>query len=152
MPITPMGGKSFGFWHIPDVGEWVHVRFDHGRLEHPMWEGGWWGNGDCTPDMNVNNVVLCTKEGLKLVFHRDTKQIEVTQKSGNVITIGDDSITLNHHSDVKILSQGNIEVTAQGKVSITAPEIDLTGAVKITGDVHLTGAGVIVPAPWSTPV
>lgn len=154
-PIAPMAGRSCGLWNVPDVGEWVHVRFDHGRIEFPMWEGGWWGTGDPTADMTVKNVVLCTVEGLKLIFNRTTKVITIQQDSGNSIIIDGDSIVLNHISDVKINAGGNVEVTAQDKVTviaqeldITAPTVKITGQLEVTGDVTLTGAGTITPAPW----
>lgn len=125
-PISPMAGKSFGIWHVPDVGEWVHVRFDHGRIEFPMWEGGWWGTGDTTADMTVKNVVLCTLEGLKIILNRTAKSITIQQDSGNAIVITEDSIAINHIA----------------KVVITAPEVDITAPiVKITGQLEVTGEG-----------
>ncbi len=146
-PRTTMGGKQFGFWHVPDVGEWVYVSFDHGRLDYPLWEGGWWGAGDPTTDMVPTSVVLATKEGLKIVLDRQNEVITIQQTNGNSIIIDSGEIIISHNSDIVLQAQGSVtinahaqvNVTAQDKVSITAPEIDLTGNVLIAGNLGVSG-------------
>lgn len=141
-PVAPCAGKSFGIWHVPDVGEWVHVRFDHGRLEYPMWEGGWWGQGDPTSDMVPTNVVVCTKEGLKIVLNRSDKTVTIQQADGNNIVVSQGTIEINHAGDLNVNIQGSVNIAAQGKATITsADEIDLVGNTKITGALTVTGEG-----------
>jgi phage baseplate assembly protein gpV len=138
LPVTPYAGKNFGFWAIPDVGEMVHVRFDHGRLDHPMWEGGWWGQNETTPDMSQSNVVLATKEGLKVVLKRSSREILIQQDNGNSVLIDGSRITLNHHGDVSITAQGAVNITAQNPVRLTAPEVDVMGNLSVMGNLTLT--------------
>lgn len=151
-PISSMGGVSSGIWHVPDVGEWVHVRFDHGRLDFPMWEGGWWGNGDTTPDMIPTRVVMCTKEGLKIVLDRSAKSVLIQQDDGNSVLIEENKTTITATGDVAINTQGKTQINAQDDVDITTQgTVNITGDVNIVGDVTITGAGIIQPSPWSTP-
>jgi hypothetical protein len=138
MPVTAYAGKNCGLWVVPDAGEWVHVRFDHGRLDYPMWEGGWWGQGEITADMVPKHVVLATKEGLKIVLSRESKQILLQQDTGNSILIDGSRIILNHQGNVSIAAQGDVDITAQSPIRITAPEVDVLGNLSISGSLSIT--------------
>lgn len=140
-PETPYAGNGFGMWAIPDIGESVYVRFDHGRPEKPIWHGGWWGTGETTDDMTLKKVVLTTLEGLKIVIDRDAASILLEQALGNSVLIDPNQIYLQHSGsiicegqDVTVQSMGTTELRAQGVVLLEALDevrITSTGLVKI---------------------
>lgn len=105
-PKSPYGGKNFGLWAVPDTGDWVYVSFDHGRPEYPLWEGGWWGEGEVTSDMTPRNVVLATSEGMKVVIDRDMETVLIQQSNGNNLLITPDHIDIQSTGLVNISSNG----------------------------------------------
>lgn len=138
-PETPYAGNGFGFWAIPDVGEYVYVRFDHGRPDHPIWHGGFWGEDDITDeDMTPKKVVLLTKEGMKIVMDRENQTLLMEQTLGNSVFISDDILALKHVNkilvdgqDVTVQSMGTTEVRAQGTCLVEAlDEVSITSAGK----------------------
>jgi len=140
-PETPYAGNGFGFWAIPDIGEYVYVRFDHGRPDKPIWHGGWWGDQDMTDDMVPGKVVLATAEGLKIVIDRTAGSILLEQSPGNSVLIDPTQIYLTSDGDIKcegknvtVQSMGAVEVSAQGTCYVEAfDEIRVTslGLIKI---------------------
>lgn len=124
---SAMAGKGFGFWHVPDVGEWVYVQFDHGRSEFPIWDGGWWGTGDTTEDMIVSKVVLTTKEGLKLVFDRDGS-----------------TILIQHSEQTYVFLEAGRATIQAPQLILESDDIELKGPTKITGAVTVIGDGNVV--------
>jgi phage baseplate assembly protein gpV len=135
-PQALIAGKSFGLWCIPDVGEWVHVTFDHGRLDAPIWRGGWWAQGETTPDMVPTKVVLATKEGMKMVFDRPLNTITVENDDGSNVVFSQDSIQFNHFTKIAItcptaeINATDVKVQAD-TVDIEATTITITGNTSI---------------------
>lgn len=123
LPKAPFGGSQFGLWAIPDVGDWVYVSFDHGRPEYPIYEGGWWGNGDTTSDMVTSKITLVSKEGMKIVIDRSAKTILVEQSNGNSIK----------------LSATEIDVTSSSTISLSAPIVKVTGNLTVDGELTVSG-------------
>lgn len=50
-PMSPIGGPSYGFKSLPSVDDNVYVMFEGGRLDAPLWIGGWWARGDMPDDL-----------------------------------------------------------------------------------------------------
>jgi phage baseplate assembly protein gpV len=153
-----------GIWHVPDVGETVYVVFDHGRPEYPMWQGGWWGEGDTTEDMSIMKVVVCTPEGLKVVLDRSAQTIFLEQSPGNSVLLSDDKLTIAHNGTIEvtgdsvdIVSTGTTNLRGQGVVNVDALDevnITSTGSIKVdaadtvevssTGELTVASAGTCV--------
>lgn len=154
-PVTAYSVCKGGIWAIPDVGEWVHVQFDHGRAEYPLWLGGWWSEKETTTDMTPSKVVVCTPEGLKVVMDRKEMTILVEQSQGNSVMISDAECRVTHNlkvkvdaMDVDIVSQGRCRVTSMDEVQVTAMDdvnILATGTVTVDGSdsVEIGSAGSI---------
>jgi uncharacterized protein involved in type VI secretion and phage assembly len=53
-PCMPFAGKNTGFLAIPPKGSNVWVEFEGGRMDRPIWSGGFWNSGQApakiTPD------------------------------------------------------------------------------------------------------
>jgi phage baseplate assembly protein gpV len=50
--MTPMEGKEFGWYTLPDVDDVVCVVFMHGDMNHPVIVGGIWSKEDKPPEPN----------------------------------------------------------------------------------------------------
>jgi len=142
-PKSPMAGKSFGFWHLPDVGEWVWVSFDHGRAEYPIWEGGWWGIDEQTDDMVKNKIVLTCREGLKVIIDRTANCLILSHPAGSTITLDDTGIKLA--GDTVLIDTSSLSV--KGRVTMddsaaAAPGVSGTFAT-VTGTVITVQDGII---------
>lgn len=143
-PKSAMAGSQFGFWHVPDVGEWVYVQFDHGRSDFPIWEGGWWGLNDQTADMVTSKVVLATKEGLKLVFDRANGTILVSHPAGSSIQLDDTGIIVAGESVSLVASTVIVSGDTTFQDNITCS----TGATGVfttsTGSIVTVQDGIVV--------
>lgn len=135
-PQALIAGKAFGLWCIPDAGEWVHVTFDHGRLDAPLWRGGWWGTGDTTPDMVPTKVVLATKEGIRIVLDRLLQSVLIENDDGSSVFMDGNSIKVSHYLKVEVtapeidLSAPQVKVDAS-QVEVQADTVTITGNVSI---------------------
>lgn len=50
--VTPMEGKEFGFYALPDIGDVVTVMFIAGSMSQPVVFGGIWSKADISPEPN----------------------------------------------------------------------------------------------------
>lgn len=120
LPLSPAAG-AFTFWHIPDVGDWVYVEFDHGRAEYPLWTGGWWGDGESPDEASKSKVLLMTKEGARIVFDRSENSIRIAVEE----------------TSIKVSTDG---IQVEGNISIDG-DLSLTGSLSVAGDANFaTGA------------
>lgn len=157
-PKAPFGGGSNGFWCIPDVGSYVYVEFDHGRLDKPIWHGGWWGDSDVTTDMTPDKVVIAVKEGMKVVMDRKAQTLLLFQDEQNFVELTPDFTKVSHTTKVVIESEaaqvttlGDTTISAMGKVNIEGADsvnVISGGTVKIDGadyaDISSTGVCNII--------
>lgn len=44
LPVMPFGGRGYGVFFQPSVGESVYVLFEHGNVNKPLYIGGWWAS------------------------------------------------------------------------------------------------------------
>ena len=49
-PITPLAGAQHGIKFIPEAGDQVWVEFENGRVDMPLWKGGWWARDEIPDD------------------------------------------------------------------------------------------------------
>jgi len=126
LPIASAAG-AFSLWHIPDVGDWVYVEFDHGRAEYPLWSGGWWGTGESPDEASNSKILLITKEGARIVLDRS-----------------DNSITLRvEETSIKVATAG---IQVEGNLSING-DLSLTGELSVEGNADFaTGASGVFTA------
>ncbi len=125
--ITPHSGLEQGFYFIPEIGDEVLVAFEGGNAEKPYVLGSLY-HGKAKPDTlfeSENNIkAIRTRSGHTIEFI-DTDGAEELKiydynKENYVITLA------SHSQEIKIESQGNIDIKAEGELSMEA-----TGDMKI---------------------
>ena len=157
---TLMGGNKRGSFFIPDKGDEVLVVFEAGDVRRPYVIGGLWNGTDAPPesmDSNGKNdkKVLCSRSGVKvtlddtsgqekfiaetpssgpsLTLKKGPSSVEISDGSGNSITLDSSGITMQTGSSVTInassVTINATSVTATGSTTVSAA---LTVAASIT--------------------
>jgi uncharacterized protein involved in type VI secretion and phage assembly len=89
---TPMGGKSFGFYALPDVDDAVAMMFIGGDINHPVILGGVWSKEDPPPEPNQdgkNNFRgYRSRAGHRLIFDDTSKTKVVLSDSSTSLMMG----------------------------------------------------------------
>lgn len=146
--MTPMAGKDYGIFLLPDVGDEVLVGFCDGNINQPYILGSLYNSEKKQPSQikeGKNEIrMIKTKCGhtITLVDEKDQEKIEIKSSTGINITIedkeesiklvdkdGKNSITINGKN-------GLISITADKKLELAAGKSKLTidgegNAVKI---------------------
>lgn len=92
--VTPMIGKKFGFYTLPDIGDQVVVAFIQGDIHKPIILGGVYNKTDTPPEHNDdkgNNFRgYRSRQGARMIFDdSDKTKIVFADKSGkHTIGIG----------------------------------------------------------------
>lgn len=139
--LTPMTGKEYGMYFLPEVGDEVLVAFEHGMIEFPYILGGLWNGKDKPPDTNSdgknNKRVIKSRSGniIRLDDTEGEEKIEVIDKSGKnsiVISTKDNKITIAADADITIQSsQGKLKLSGKGI------EIDSQAEIKISASQNM---------------
>ena len=107
----------FGFF-VPDIKAPVWVSFKNGDPSHPIWEHGWFGNGDVPSEAlnngtNPTNRVYKTKGGNTLEIDDKNKLMRLTSPGGIVFEVNKNGISLGSKSasaEPAVLGDKNAEV------------------------------------------
>lgn len=116
-PILPFAGPGYGFKSLPPVGGFVWVEFERGRVDLPMWKGGWFSDNDMPDDLKateshgwftpLGHQILMDEQsgsefirvkhlnGETLIEFDSEGSIFITNKSGQKVHIGDGADTAN---------------------------------------------------------
>ena len=149
---TPMEGKQFGWYVLPDVDDVVVVMFIGGDFSQPVIVGGVWSKPDFSPEPNedgANNfrgyrsrsghrmVFDDTKSGTKLWFgDKTTKQmvgIGKFAKDGagpNICAAWKPPMSGDFGISISTM-EGKMEITAKEKLSIKADNIKINAKTTI---------------------
>jgi uncharacterized protein involved in type VI secretion and phage assembly len=166
LPCLPAAGDTSGFHVVPPVGAGVWIEFEAGDPDHPVWTGGWWGDGQVPTDETGKPAqpalkALRSEQGLLVALDDDDQTITVCDADGrNLLSVA--------------VTDGQVRVQAAAKVVVEAPLIELVERAShpvVLGDtllqylnqivsmfnshLHLgqTAAGAlpVTPAPPATP-
>ncbi len=126
MPCAPFGGKSLGFFALPDKDAGVWIEFEHGDPDYPIWSGCWWGSLAEMP----SNLIVPPPASNKVL---------IKTKGGNSVLIDDTpgigGITLETSSGQKIVINAlGIEITngMGASIKMTGPMISINnGALEV---------------------
>jgi phage baseplate assembly protein V len=147
-------GNGYGAVFLPEVGDEVLVAFIQGDMRQPIILGGLYNGQDKPPAQRSaisDQKMLRTKAGHVLLLDDSPGKecVRVTTKGGHDLNLSDadHSITLKTSGGGTIqIDDSGGEITVQipsgqsvklapGKITVTAPEIVLSGAqVKLGGD------------------
>lgn len=92
--VSPMEGKKFGWYTLPDVDDVVVIAFIDGEMQHPVLLGGVWSKADSSPEPNEdgkNNFRgYRSRAGARLILDdSDKTKVVLADKTGkNVVGIG----------------------------------------------------------------
>jgi len=92
--LTPMEGKKFGWYTLPDIDDVVAVMFIHGDMSQPVIMGGIWSKPDFSPETNEdgkNNFRgYRSRSGHRLILDdtAKTKVVLADKTTKNMVGIG----------------------------------------------------------------
>jgi hypothetical protein len=142
-PMVPIGGPSYGFKSFPPVGGFVWVEFERGRVDLPVWKGGWFAQGDIPDDLKPNEahgwftpaghqILMDGQEGAEFirVKHKNGSSlieldsqgsIFITNSSGQKVNVGDGADTANEPAVLGTTLKGFLEQILDAIVALTVP-------------------------------
>jgi uncharacterized protein involved in type VI secretion and phage assembly len=163
--LTPMEGKKFGWFVLPDIDDVVIVMFIGGDSSQPVIVGGVWSKPDFSPEPNedgANNfrgfrsrcghrmVFDDTKSGTKLWFADKTTKLMVGMgkfaKDGagpNICAVW--KPPMSGEGGISISSmEGKMEITAKTKLSIKGENVKINAKttidIKAGSDLQMEGS------------
>jgi len=85
-PCSPYAGNGVGFFFIPPTNANVWIEFEEGKLDHPIWSGCFWGEGElpATPALAGTKMIktsygtITIDDTLQSVKIQTTNQLKVT--------------------------------------------------------------------------
>lgn len=122
LPCVPIGGKGHGFFALPRVGDSVWIEYENGDIDHPIWVGCFWPDGQDLPDaartLPPAAAVWLTADKLGLVIQEGNHpSLVLMGPSGTKITLDSNGIEItNGHATIKLannsinLNDGALEV------------------------------------------
>jgi uncharacterized protein involved in type VI secretion and phage assembly len=163
--MTPMEGKKFGWYTLPDIDDVVVVMFIAGDTSQPVILGGVWSKPDFSPETNEdgkNNFRgYRSRCGHRLIFDDSdkTKIVLADKTTKNMIGIGSMATAgtgpnvcavykppMSGDGGVSISTmEGTLEITCKaGALKVTAENIKISAKttidIKATGDMKLDGS------------
>ena len=93
-PAAPFAGDGHGFVMLPEKGAGVWIEFAAGRLDDPIWSGGWWANDQRPNPQGPGVRTIVSKSGHKLVLDDDANEVTVAHGDGPTIKLTSDEITI----------------------------------------------------------
>lgn len=136
---TLMAGNNRGTWFIPEVGDEVLIAFQAGDPRQPYVVGSLW-NGDDRPPRSMdaagdNNLrVLRTRSGLELIFDdtEGSERITLETPTGQKLVLRDDApqVEISDASGNQItLEPSGVTVEAPDKVTIQASTVEVSASI-----------------------
>jgi uncharacterized protein involved in type VI secretion and phage assembly len=120
LPCVPYAGSGVGFFAIPPNNANVWVEFEDGNLDHPIWTGVFWGEGESpvsdpsymTKTLATDNVTITIDDtpgaGGITIETASGMQLQM-DSTGITLTCGSSTISLNQES--VSINDGALEVT-----------------------------------------
>lgn len=141
-PIVPFAGNGFCAKFIPAVGTYVYVEFENGKLDIPLWKGGWWAQNDMPSDFTAletygfqtpggHKIILDEQSGQEFirVEHSNGAKIEldsngsifVTNTTGQKVNVGAGADSANEPALLGTTLKGLLEQLIDGLTALTVP-------------------------------
>ncbi len=162
--VTPMEGKEFGWYTLPDVDDVVVVMFLAGDTSQPVIIGGVWSKPDFSPEPNEdgkNNFRgYRSRAGARLILD-DSSKVKITfsdKTAKNMVGVGNFGKDgagpnvcaiykppMSGDTGVSVSTmEGKLEITAKGKLKVDAGQnikinAEKTIDVKAGGEVMIDG-------------
>ena len=130
LPCVPSAGLASGFFVVPPVGSSVWVEFEGGRVESPIWTGGFWpASADVPPLANTppaipsgQNIIIQTT-GQNMLLLSDA---QATPDSGGIV------LKSPSGASIVVNSTGiHMDTGGGASLSLVASVVSLTGTVNL---------------------
>jgi len=151
---TPMTGKGYGTFFLPEVDDEVLVAFERGDIRFPYVVGSLWNSDRKPPVTNAdgrNDIrTIRTRKGHALRFEDGVKgRVRLELNDGKALTIDDGGITIDAGNGNRIVIGGAsnaITIDAASTLRLRAPQIALeaSGALEIKSGGTLTLRGSMI--------
>lgn len=112
LPCVPYAANDLGWHAIPPVGASVWIEFEAGEIDHPIWVGCFWDEGEQVPGPNPETFVLKTP-GVTITVE-DAGTLEIEMVGGAKLTMTADEIKLEAPSIKHSANGGTTEVSSAG--------------------------------------
>jgi len=83
LPCVPYAGANVGFFAMPDVGAAVWVEFEAGHANHPIWVGGFWGDGQIDSADAAPSIKFLKTTKLTIRIDDDAGELVIENQSGS---------------------------------------------------------------------
>jgi hypothetical protein len=119
MPCVPYAGPQVGIAFLPEVGSGVWIEFEGGDVSYPIWVGGYWRDGELPSDVKPHVKVIVTTSPLELkLVDGEKPSIELTDPSGNSITLDSSGITVGKGAQQIVVDDASVSVN-NGALEVT---------------------------------
>ncbi len=94
MPAAPFAGDGHGMVLLPKVGSGVWIEFEAGRLDNPIWSGGWWASGQRPNPQGDQVRVIVSEHGHSVILDDQADEVKIVHGSGPTIKMTASEIVL----------------------------------------------------------
>ena len=98
MPCVPYAGDGVGFFALPDVGAGVWVEFEAGNVDHPIWAGCFWADGQIDSADAVATVKFFKTTALTIRIDDTTGELLIENQAGSSIKLSAMEIVIKSKS------------------------------------------------------
>lgn len=95
LPAAPFAGDGHGYVMLPVVGANVWIEFEAGRLDSPIWCGGWWSQGQRPDPQGPRQRVIVSDRKHRIVIDDEADTLALIHDGGPSITLSGDEIVLS---------------------------------------------------------
>lgn len=142
-PIVPLAGSQHGFKTLPPEQSFVYVIFERGKVETPLWIGGWWRRNELPTELQPadahgwftpggHQILLDDQDGSEVIRVRHSNgetrvefdvqgNVFVVNKRGQKIHIGEDADTANEPAVLGTTFKGLMENVLDQISALTVP-------------------------------
>lgn len=158
MPCVPYAGPKVGMLALPPIGANVWVEFEAGKLDSPIWTGGFWSQMEVlTEAIGPNVKIIKTETGkIKIDDLQMSFELEMLTAAGPVsLTINPQGISMKVGvTEMTLTPQGINSKQGAASINIAPQAIDIVqGSAKISvtpASISIqNGAGTITVSPAS---
>jgi len=155
-PMAALAGPGYGNKSLPPKGGFVWVMFENGRVDMPVWTGGWWGTDELPPELEKpTRHGFKTPGGHSVIFSDDdgSEFIRITwDKPGNdqasfVELSKDGSINMSNKNGASLFLNAdgeNVLLLSQHGHSLSMTDSAMTMADKDGNVISIDGGAVTV--------
>lgn len=97
LPVAPFAGDGHGMVMLPKVGSGVWIEFEAGRLDNPLWSGGWWASGQRPDPQGAGLRVIVSEQGHKVILDDEANEVKIVhgdETIPKVITLSANEIVI----------------------------------------------------------